>query len=72
MKPSTSPLMSGAGSYCTGTIVSSDSSMSLAARSALNSAVFESWTPIFLPMRSSGVAMSPPSASESTVNGFFW
>ena len=72
MKPSTSPLMSGAGSYCTGTMVSSDSSMSLAASSALNSAVLESCTPIFLPMRSSGVAMLPPSLSESTVNGFFW
>ena len=46
--------------------------MSFAASSALNSAVLESCTPIFLPIRSSGVAMSPPSLSERIVNGFFW
>ena len=32
----------------------------------------ESCTPIFLPMRSSGVAMLPPSARERIVKGFFW
>ena len=72
MKPSTSPLMSGVGSKSTGTISTSLGSMSFAASRAANTEAFESCTPIFLPMRSSGVAMSAPSARERIVNGFFW
>ena len=72
MKPSTSPLTSGAGSYCTGTIVTSEVVRPFAARNAVNKAVLESWTPIFLPLRSATVAMLPPDFRERTVKGFFW
>ena len=72
-KPSTSPLTSGDGSYSTGTLVTCDGSISLTASSASNSASLgPACTPIRLPTRSAGVAMSPPSVSDRIVNGFFW
>lgn len=46
--------------------------MPLALRIAAKTLALESCTPIFLPTRSSGVAMSAPSASERIVKGFFW
>ena len=46
--------------------------MPLAASSALNRLRLGSWTPIFLPIRSCGVAMLPSSASDRIENGFFW
>ena len=46
--------------------------MPLALRIASKTLALESWTPIFLPLRSSGVVMSAPSLSERIVNGFFW
>ena len=72
MNPSTSPLMSGVGSKSTGTIVSWSGEMPFAFSSAANTLAFESCTPIFLPIRSSGVRMFAPSASDRIVNGFFW
>ena len=72
MKPSTSPSISGVGSKSTGTTSTSAGSMSLALRIAANTLALESWTPIVLPTMSWGVAMSPPSARERIVKGFFW
>lgn len=72
MKPSTSPFISGVGSKSTGTTSTSAGSMSLALRIAAKTLAFESCTPIVLPTRSSGVAMSAPSLRERMVKGFFW
>ena len=65
--------MSGAGSYSTGTFSTWPGSMPLTSSRASNSVSLPpAWTPIFLPIRSCGVAMFPPSASDRMVNGFFW
>ncbi len=72
MKPSTSPFMRGVGSKSTGTTVTWEGSMPLAFSSAANTLALESCTPIFLPMRSCGVVMFAPPASDRMVNGFFW
>ena len=72
MKPSTSPSISGVGSKSTGTTSTSSGEIPLAFSSAANTLALESCTPIFLPLRSSGVRMFPPSLRDRMVNGFFW
>lgn len=73
MKPSTSPVVTTVGSYCTGTMVSSLASMPLAlSRPAKICSLPPDCTPIFLPFIAAGSGMGFLSASETMQNAFFW